>query len=534
MRILVKEQGAVISDVVVDKPPVHIGSNSSCGVHLPDMRVGSQHAVVTMTDKGQWVVQPLEGHAKTLINGHVLLESKKLSNGDQISIQDFTLNVYLDFQEHDLEMPAEIADGSVGAQYPVPFGTITKSGRHDIQLTPEQLDSFAEFSVELTVCADVPGVIDCTLSGLMKRFQPRMAWIGVRRKPGEPLESMQGVDYQGDLQDVPKLSHSLEYRCLERGLSVWVPKLDDPDTGSVIASPLCTALGRLGYIYLDSKKDGSNFSEDDFHHLMALASLIANQLNAVILKQARFRQATTRAEGNVVQAIQKQLDPRLVPDWKNLHVAIHCSPGEENVGDVYDVMQVPGGAAAFLVGHVFASQVVAAVAMIEARTAFRIAVLHADMPNAVLSELNWLLCNQPEAIIMDCAIVMIDPRTGALLYSLAGYARAAVISQAGSVRKLGGANIMELGKSSDSQFTTRKGLLGKKESLAMFTPGVLKLQDAQGQPLEEQEVLDSLCDGFGMAARAALDETISDLNPYITSGYQPDDITILLAHREGE
>jgi serine phosphatase RsbU (regulator of sigma subunit) len=534
MRILVKEFGSIILDVVIDRSPIYIGSSVDCAVHLADMRIGGHHASLRRDPEGQWTVTALSGHIKTLLNGHVVTDDQVVSNGDQITIQDYTLNVYLDTIKDEPEaVPAAQTEGE-SKKYPVPLGTMTRSRRQDVAMTPEQVDAFAALSAKLLDCVDASALIDTVLSGLMEQFRPRTAWIGLRRKAGESLELTQGRDHHGQLFEAPKLYPSLAYRCLQRGLNVWIPKLDDPDTHSLIAVPLHTADGRMGFLYLDSKKDATPFSERDFHLAMALSALVTQKLEALKSQQARVRQVASTIESDMVHAIQQSLDPLLVPDWPELQVAVHCSPGKGSTGDVYDIRQLSNRAAAFLIGRLTGEGITPALGIVEARTAFRVGVLDADMPHSIMAKLNWLLCSHSQPLLMDCAIIMIDPGTGALLHCMAGQARALIISHSGSVRQMQSPQSLALGKSEQQQFTTRKSLLGADESLALYTPGLLQLQDPSGQTVKEERVIEILCDGFGMSARAALDEIISDLRPYLSGGYNCADATIMLAHRSAE
>ncbi len=284
-------------------------------------------------------------------------------------------------------------------------------------------------------------------------------------------------------------------------------------------------------VYLDSRKDADSFSERDFEHLIALTTVVASQLDLLISEQARWRKAVTSAEGSIVQTIQAQLDPRELPEWPALQVAAHSSHGQDRAGDVYDIMRMHTGVAAFFIGHVSAPPVTAATAMVEARTAFRIAVLHADMPHVMMRELNWLLCAGPEKTTMQSAIVLVDPKNGALLQCTAGPTCAVIIGRSGSPRLLTSPNTPLLGVEPNHPYAPAKGLLGKNESLAMFTSGVTRLRNEKGDELTEARFFESLCDGFGMPARTALDETCADLTAYAERGYRPEDITVLLAHR---
>ncbi len=529
MRILVKEHDSILSDLTFEPSIVYVGSRPDCGVHLPDMGVHHRHARLLPGADGAWVIEHLSGDAETWVNGRRLRDIHVLATGDQIGIKDYTLQVYLD-------LDGGFAAGStprsgVPDSHPLPDGALLRSRRESVTLLPDQADDLVRLVRQLAGCADLASVFEGLLSFMLDRFKVRTVWLGVRRRQRGRLELTQGRDYRGQVIDAPLHAASLIHRCVDSGQGVWVPRLTGAPASSLIAVPLAAPVGRLGVLYLDTRPDSAPFDERNFDHLLLVGRVVGVVVDAVVRDQLRVRQVVTEAERSIVQAIQSRLDPYVVPEWPELQVAVHCSPGSDRVGDVYDIARLPNGAAAFFVGHVSASAVAGAVAMIEARSAFRIAVLHSDMPHVMMQNINYLLCGRPKQVVMNAAIVLLDPRTGALLHALAGPLCGAVIGQSGEPRPLDHPQAAWLGVSPTSPYGTRKGILGLGESLTLFTGGVARIQDAAGQEWGLDRLLDSLCDSFGMSARTALNETLSDITTFMENGYQPEDVTLMLAHR---
>ena len=65
----------------------------------------------------------------------------------------------------------------------------------------------------------------------------------------------------------------------------------------------------------------------------------------------------------------------------------------------------------------------------------------------------------------------------------------------------------------------------------LFTPGVTTAKNRQGETFGEERFINILCDGFGQLASAMLKEMLTDLRNFTEGGQQPDDITVILAHR---
>ena len=240
MRILVKELDNIIFDLAFEREPIHIGSQPGCHLRLPDMRIDLVHAVLTPSEDGGWTIEHTAGAAKTWLNGHVLQGTKKIINGDQIKIEDFTLQVYLDLEEHADTDDAPTSGKSISApdEYPLPAGSIVRSRREALSLSLAHLEHLSRFALKLGICKDVAGIMETVSAELLPLFLARAVWIGVRRQGRGPLKFIQGRDSNDNVYDLPKQYNSLLSRCVDRGAHVWIPLLGDDDTNSIIAASI--------------------------------------------------------------------------------------------------------------------------------------------------------------------------------------------------------------------------------------------------------------------------------------------------------
>ena len=58
------------------------------------------------------------------------------------------------------------------------------------------------------------------------------------------------------------------------------------------------------------------------------------------------------------------------------------------------------------------------------------------------------------------------------------------------------------------------------------------MSNRDGELLSEERLADSIADGFGQPSSTAMDDLLSDLEPFFKDGRQPDDITVMILHRE--
>jgi serine phosphatase RsbU (regulator of sigma subunit) len=93
-------------------------------------------------------------------------------------------------------------------------------------------------------------------------------------------------------------------------------------------------------------------------------------------------------------------------------------------------------------------------------------------------------------------------------------------------------NVPQVGATKEHVYESAAGRLQEGETMVIFTPGCLTVTDRAGSPLGAERFLDSVADSFGQAASVALSDLLSDLKAFFQEGRQPDDITIMVMHRE--
>jgi sigma-B regulation protein RsbU (phosphoserine phosphatase) len=127
---------------------------------------------------------------------------------------------------------------------------------------------------------------------------------------------------------------------------------------------------------------------------------------------------------------------------------------------------------------------------------------------------------------------IIDPRTGEVRYSIAGDMGVYVIGQRGDERSLRPSDpLPALGLSKGANFPSTPEQLDNDETLVVFTPGVTTALNAEKDIFGEERFVNILCDGFGQLASSMLKEMLTELQNFTQGGSQPNDVTVLLAHR---
>jgi sigma-B regulation protein RsbU (phosphoserine phosphatase) len=262
-----------------------------------------------------------------------------------------------------------------------------------------------------------------------------------------------------------------------------------------------------------------------------LARLLAPLLESFFDQKSAGRSAGSTADLGMLRQIQASLDPKTVPEWSALQIAAFTKSGTGTAGDIYDIMRLPNGLAAMLVGSVTADVVRTATALPQIQGAFRLAGLHADPPKTQLKALNWILHHETAPCRMDAAILLINPKTGAAELSTAGAIGAVHVSVQGEAKRLALPASPAIGSTKSFEYAAVPLRMKIGDTLALYTPGWTKAKSETGTTLSEEKLVESICDGFNHPAAAAMEELLADLSPYVKKGTLFDDITLLLLYR---
>jgi len=537
---MVKEGNTLFADFSFKDEKITIGSKPDCSIHLPDMRISPQNAIIAFEGEN-WLIKNTDPDNKILVNDHVMTEDTILQNDDEITLHDYVLKIHLDtvmnhdaaeITEHRLT-PEELAKIT---KYPLPPSATVKRHYDIITLDQKTIEQVASITVDLAVCRDIHELIDISLKKLLETFEARMAWIGIRRKPIGELEVVSGRLRSGQSCDTNPMIEQLQYRCFERKQHICVRKIRDIEKiGTAMAVPLATKNGSWGMIYIDRIRRDRRFQPADLDVLSVIGSQIAAKLEAVV-EERNLRLAEFAAtEVSVVSAIQAHLDPKSSPDLGDLQLAAYSRAGQENPGDVYDLMQHPDTKInAFLMGHVNATGALLALSMARLHSTFRVGFLHNDPPHALARSLNWLMYDEKDPSTVDTIFLMIDPPSGKIKYARAGKIGAFIVNNQGLPRPLQGLDSPPIGQVRNFEYVSWMEQLTPGETLVLYTRGAASSTNADGQRFGETRFIEMICDGFCQPPSTTIEDISYELTSFFENGKHPDDISVVLLHRPQE
>jgi len=196
--------------------------------------------------------------------------------------------------------------------------------------------------------------------------------------------------------------------------------------GVKLAVPLVSQGELIGVLNLGPRLSEQEYSSDDRKLLDNLAAQAAPALRVGQLVREQEAEAATRQrfeqELEVARLIQQNFLPKELPDLPGWQVSAYYRPAREVGGDFYDVIPLPDGRVAFVVGDVTDKGVPAALVMSATRSVLRASAQRLIEPGAVLERVNEHLCpDMPEKMFVTCLYGVLDPASGLLRFANAGH-----------------------------------------------------------------------------------------------------------------
>ncbi|MFF3243042.1 SpoIIE family protein phosphatase [Streptomyces sp. NPDC002870] len=308
-----------------------------------------------------------------------------------------------------------------------------------------------------------------------------------------------------------------------------------------------TVAGRTMGAWMAAFKHPVTFTPDERSVLTTVARMLA---------QALARAEVADSERELSLGLQRSMMPVLGPEVPGMSVAARYVPtggGLQVGGDWYDVIPMPTGRVALVIGDVQGHDVRAAGLMGQLRIALRAYACEGHRPDAVLSRASRFLhgLHDFSGAIRDeegdhssprfatCLYLEVDPPTGRIEIARAGHPEPVVRTADGTVLVRPADGGLPLGIDPDTDYPTTRLVLEPGETLMICTDGLLEtgghdldtgwarlrtvLEDHVDQSLEE--LADALVQAVHGPASHSTTGPLADR--------REDDIAVLLISRDG-
>jgi serine phosphatase RsbU (regulator of sigma subunit) len=327
-------------------------------------------------------------------------------------------------------------------------------------------------------------------------------------------------------------------RAMETGRPVLYRRLDDTTLQRLSASPagqaIAAGLGSflavpliarglvVGCVIFARAAASPKFRRADIE----LAGQLAARA-ALCIDNARMY----NRERRIATALQRGLLPGRPAVPPGLEVAHRYLPVGANVvgGDWHDIVTLPGGQAALIVGDAMGHGPEAAAVMVQLRTAAHTLADLGLPPEEVLRRLDRLAAGMTVTAFATCIFAVIDPADGSCVIAKAGHLPPVMVEANGATRVLDLPAGLPLGLGVES-FEPTPVSLPRGATLALYTDGLV---ESRHQPVDAGTAAMREALGRSLAEPGA---TLAGTCHLVTDSLRrqgEDDITLVLARIRG-
>ncbi|MER5884878.1 SpoIIE family protein phosphatase [Streptomyces sp. NPDC001941] len=239
----------------------------------------------------------------------------------------------------------------------------------------------------------------------------------------------------------------------------------------------------------------------------------------------RIRLSAARLE--LAGALQRTMLPSTLPAVDGFEVAARYVPANEGLdvgGDWYDVIALPDGGVACVIGDVQGHHIQAAALMGQVRTAMHAYAWENPSPDSVLERTNELMLQMGATGFATCFYALVEP-SGRMLSARAGHVPP-ILCGAGGTSAPHTPGGLPLGVDHGTRYPLTRGFLAPGETLALVTDGLV-----EGPRLSLDAGIALACRTVEASAGASADDVADSLMSCARATQHEDDRAVLVVRR---
>ena len=238
---------------------------------------------------------------------------------------------------------------------------------------------------------------------------------------------------------------------------------------SAMVVPLSARGRTLGAVTFVSAESKRRFGPDDLQLAEDFVGRAALATDNALLYEYEHRAATS---------LQRSLLPRELPALPGIQLAARYLPathGLEVGGDWYDVMVLPSGEVALVIGDVAGRGLDAATVMGQLRTTTRVYAFAGYSPAETVERLNATAADAFDRSDMATLFYLVlDPASSIVRYVNAGHLPPLVLGPDGQVSQLDGPHSLPIGVRPHGRYQAAEGRLEPGATLVLYTDGLIE------------------------------------------------------------
>jgi serine phosphatase RsbU (regulator of sigma subunit)/pSer/pThr/pTyr-binding forkhead associated (FHA) protein len=513
------------------KSRLRIGRMADSEIHLDEAVVSRRHAEI-YRDEGDYFVQDAGSRNGTLVNGKRISEPAKLGTGDVIGVG----NARIVFEPTDSvsflkERGAAQPTSAISlSERPSPsrmaplvlLETVADIARRIVQDMPleQLLDSILEMCTAKTKAERAAIMLLDEEGNLVPRAYLSLARAHSRFAISSSIATKAIEDNQALL--IKDVAGDDDFKMSESVASLSIR--------SAICTPLWNGEKTVGVLYVDTTSADHQFDETDLLFFSTLSGMIAEKIENVMLAEVAREKQRLDAELAIATEIQTKLFPAKIPEIAGYDLSAFNRPCNEVGGDYFDAILM-GDLIALALADVAGKGVGAAMLMSNLQAILQLRAPECTDPAELMSRINSdLLDRVGEGRFVTCVYLLLDTRTGRILYSNAGHNPPMHYRANGQIEELEVSGV-PLGILPDMPYETTEFDLSPGGVLLVFSDGITESMNKDEDLFGEDRLKQVLADSAGMDAHGIRGAIFSAVDTFRQEVPYSDDMTLIVLKR---
>ncbi len=310
----------------------------------------------------------------------------------------------------------------------------------------------------------------------------------------------------------------------------------DVRTGYVTKTMLCMPMrnreNKIVGVFQMINKKGGVFDLEDEQFLRAFSDHVALAIENAYLLQARVEQERVEKEIQIAAEIQNKLLPKELPPMAGYQMDAVAVPCKTIGGDYYDVVPIDDESYILVVADVSGKGIPAALLVSTLNAALHAYIQTTISLTDLVQKLNTIVYkNTPSERYITFFIAMLNTRRNQLVYVNAGhnFPYKVVKGQQDFVRLTAGG--LPLGMFEHADYQSETIDIQPNDLLVFYSDGVTEAMDKKFEEYGENRFREAILANVNRTINEMRENIVKDIQHFVGSEPQSDDLTLMLARR---
>ncbi|MDA3900403.1 MAG: SpoIIE family protein phosphatase [Spirochaetes bacterium] len=304
------------------------------------------------------------------------------------------------------------------------------------------------------------------------------------------------------------------------------------DITSMMVLPLVFQEEVMGLMAFCNKEDGTLFENSEYNLAKALSSHVAIIINNFKFYNQLVKRQRDERELEIAGSIQKNLMPRVIPEYDTVDIFTYSRPAKGVGGDYYNIIQVDQNRIDVVIADVAGKGVPASLVMVMISTVLKNIIKSNYGPKRIISFLNKFLCKESTLErYATLSYLSLDVVRDIALYTNSGHSPLLLYKALHNKFEQVDTPGIPLGIDADQQYYQKQTELDSGDIMMMFTDGVTEAMNDVSEMFGLERLRSSILENKNGTAEEIGNALLEQIEIFAAGNEQHDDLTLIIVKK---